>query len=414
MRAILYRNSKQWRLEVDSKNGIPPRNEMGYANNTDYITVNGLKSLYTKPIIELFKDLHNSLYVVAFRNALNIGSMDRYYDIEIGQAFIKKWRQIKTGNSAKDNEAAFRLTEDIKHIFNFEQLEINPSDDDQTLQIFINGRSYKLFEVGSGLAQFILVLVNAAVKKPSYIFIDEPELNLHPSLQLDFLTTLGSYAQRGVFFATHNIGLARAVGDQIYAVRKSNNNYSEVKPLESISRLSEFLGELSFSGYREIGFSTVLLVEGSTEVKTIQQFLRKIKKDHEVVMVPLGGSQLINPDREIELAELTRISAKFYGLIDSEKDSKDTPLSEKRQGFVNICEQLEIQCKVLERRSTENYLTEHAIKDVLGQKYRALGPYESVTKIEMGWSKSDNWRIARRMEFKDIVNTDLGLFLKSL
>jgi len=51
------------------------------------------------------------------------------------------------------------------------------------------------------------VLGNAALKKPSFILIDEPEISLHPSLQLKFLMKLAGYASEGVVFATHNIGL---------------------------------------------------------------------------------------------------------------------------------------------------------------------------------------------------------------
>lgn len=147
--------------------------------------------LYLEPVINLLKNLANSLYVGPFRNAINIGTNTGYYDIQTGEAFIQGWRNMKTGNSAQLNEAALRLTKDIQQIFEFDQFEINASEDNKTLQLFINEKSYILPDIGSGITQFILVLANAAMKNPSYIFIDEPELNLHPSLQLDFLTTLG-------------------------------------------------------------------------------------------------------------------------------------------------------------------------------------------------------------------------------
>src|SRR5204863_9759085 len=105
---------------------------------------------------------------------------------------IKNCRSRKTGPIKQSGEAIYALTTDIKHIFGFNDLEINASSDERTLQIFIDGKSFKLSELGSGIAQFILVLANAALKQPqpSYILVDEPELSLHPSLQLDFLTTL--------------------------------------------------------------------------------------------------------------------------------------------------------------------------------------------------------------------------------
>ncbi|MBI4506827.1 MAG: AAA family ATPase, partial [Chloroflexi bacterium] len=168
------------------------------------------------PVYEAFKLMADTLYVGAFRNAINLGSNENYFDIQVGQKLIRSWKDLKSGSVKKHNEACYRLTQDIRRIFGYESLEINPSADEQTLQMFINGRSYKLSELGSGLAHFIVVLANVATRAPSYLLIDEPELGLHPSLQLEFLTTLASYCGRGVLFATHSVGLARAIAPHVY------------------------------------------------------------------------------------------------------------------------------------------------------------------------------------------------------
>jgi|GEM_PF-3696383 len=69
--------------------------------------------------------------------------------------------------------------------------------------------------------------------------------------------------------ATHSIGLARAGADWIYAVRRVGDGESEVSPYDAMPRLSEFLGELGFASYRNLGCDQVLLVEGRTEIKTL-------------------------------------------------------------------------------------------------------------------------------------------------
>jgi ABC-type Mn2+/Zn2+ transport system ATPase subunit len=381
-----------------------------------------LVNLY--PLFQVSKDICEALYIGPFRNALELVtntdynseqlSFGDYFDIKIGRAFIRNWRTFKSGSVRKNSEAAYGLTEDIRRIFGFKSLEINTSDDNRTLQLFINGKSYTLLELGSGLAQFILVLANAAIKQPSYILIDEPELNLHPSLQLDFLTTLGSYAGEGILFATHNIGLARASAELIYSIRKDAEGESEVRKLEATPRLSEFLGELSFSGYRELGFDKILLVEGSTEVKMIQQFLRKYGKDHQIVLLPLGGSQLIKESSEAELEEIKRICEKVSALIDSELTAPEAAIEPSRAAFVEKCKKANIDCHVLERRAIENYLSDRAVKQVKGNKHRALEPYEALKDAPHGWAKAENWRIAQEMTREELEGTDLGEFLKRL
>lgn len=365
-------------------------------------------------IFSMFRILSETLYIGPFRNAINMVADANYYDIHVGKNFIQSWRSWKTGSITRQNEAIIRLTDNIKHIFDYDVLEINPSEDVNNLKVFINGRSYKLSELGSGITQFILVLANAAIKKPSYILIDEPELNLHPSLQIDFLTTLGSYASEGVLFATHSIGLARASADRIYSIRKVVDGESEISKLEATPRFSEFLGELSFSGYRELGFDKVLLVEGTTDVKTIQQFLRLHKMDHKIVLLPMGGSSLINRESEEELAEIIRISENTFALIDSERIESGAKLDANRSAFVEICEKIGIQCHVLERRAIENYFPDRAVKKIKGENYRALGPYEKINEISPSWSKAENWKIAREMNLDDLKTTDLDEFLYSL
>ena len=358
--------------------------------------------------------LAGALYIGPFRNAINVGTREDYFDIQVGQSFVQSWKAYKTGPSRSQNEAAWRLSEDIARVFEFDRLEINPSPDDQTLQVFVNGKSYVLNEIGSGLTQFVIVLANAAIKRPTYILIDEPELNLHPSLQIDFLTTLGSYAERGVIFSTHSMGLARASAERVYAVRRLGQSESEVAPLESLPRLSEFVGELGFSGYKELGFEQILLVEGPTEVRTMQQFLRFLKKEHQIVMVNLGGASLINGARELELHELKRISPRITAIIDSERPAAGAQLDASRLAFQETCRTADILCYFLDRRATENYLSDNAIKKVKGPKYRALSEFEKLEGPNPSWSKSESWRIAREMDINDLRGTDLLRHLESL
>jgi hypothetical protein len=56
-------------------------------------------------------------------------------------------------------------------------------------------------------------------------------------------------------FATHNIGLARATAESVYTFQKRNSQPSQVSEFGATPRLSEFLGELSFFGYKELGVS---------------------------------------------------------------------------------------------------------------------------------------------------------------
>jgi predicted ATPase len=362
-----------------------------------------------QPLMNLAKTLRNTLYIGPFRNIINVGANAAYFDIQIGDAFVSQFRELKTGANKKNSAGMQRLIDDVRRIFEFDSLAIEPSSDNRSLHITVNGKPFKQHELGSGLSQFIVVLANAAIKKPSLILIDEPELNLHPRLQLDFLTALGSYATDGVWFSTHSLGLARSAAERVYSVQRVSDGNSSVSPLEGTPRAAEFLGELSFSTQRELGADQILLVEGPTEVKVVQQLLRRKRKDHLIVLMSMHGHL---PD-EVELDEVLRITPKVAALIDSEKASADAELEHKRKMFSEMFQAKGLVVHVLERRATENYFTDAAVKQVFGSGFRALAPYEKLKDVTPHWGKNQNWLLALPSA-EAIDQTDLGRFLSTL
>lgn len=367
------------------------------------------------PFFEVFATLANTLYLGAFRNALNIGAGGTYYDLTVGQNFISTWNGFKTGPSKRSREAARRIERDLGRIFRLEDLDVSASQDGRTLIVSIGDQSYTLQELGAGFVQFVIVLAYVATRQPALILIDEPELNLHPALQVDFLNTLGGLCSFATLFATHQLGLARAASDRIYTVHRIRQGEAAVRPFEGTPHLGELLGELNFSGYQELGYDAVLLVEGPTELRTVQRLLRLYRADHKVVLLPMAGGQLIKRDVRPELQEIKRLTSRVFALVDSERGEAGAEVDGNRAGFVAACEAEAIECHLLERRAIENYFSDRAVKAAKGPSWRALGEYERPKDGEMPWSKvRDNWRIASEMLASELDKTDLGAFLERI
>jgi hypothetical protein len=81
---------------------------------------------------------------------------------------------------------------------------------------------------------------------------------------------------------------------------------------------------------------------------------------------------------------------------------------------VDECGKQHIPVCVLQRRATEHYLSERAIRVVKGANYAALTPYEERKSHTPVWPKDENWRIAREMTWDEVRDTDLGRFLDEL
>ncbi|SHI19887.1 ATP-dependent nuclease [Streptomyces sp. 3214.6] len=402
--------------QFDRKGGRPPLELRTFSGDRltalQNPTMENIQSFF-RPLSGVMKTISDTMYIGPFRNAIHVGSNDNYYDIQTGNAFINAFNQFKTGPDPTANEAVHEMTEELRRIFGYEKLEINPSGN--TLQLMIDGRSHRLSELGAGFAHFVVVMVNVLVRRPKLLLLDEPELNLHASLQLDFLQTLARYTEQGVLFATHSLGLARTAADHIYTVAKPTGGTSQIRPYEEDQDLVTLLGQLSFAHRPEMGFNKVLLVEGKTELRTLMQFLRLYGKEHDVLMLPLHGGDMIRGDVRQELTDLLRIGKEVHYLIDSERSAPGTSLDPERQAFVDLCQKINITGHVLDRRALENYFTDRAVRRAFGDSARSLAPFGKLAKTPgVKWRKTDNWRAASEMHKAEIDGTDLGTFLGSL
>lgn len=402
-----------WTLLFRTTNGATAtgKSSVGFDPNNERLNIAGHLCDY-KPISRIFNLLARSMYISAFRNAVNAGAA-QHYDLTFGTGFVELWDSWQTGGNKAQMQAVSNVTADIQTIFQYSQFDVSANKDNKKLIITVNGKPYKGYEMGAGIAQFVIVFGNVATKRPSFVLIDEPELNLHPSLQIDFLTSLRRYAECGVIFSTHSIGLARSTADHIYSVQMSAGA-SRLHKYEATVNMTEFLGEMSFSTVRELGFDKILLVEGGTDVKTMQQFLRKLKKDHTTLILPLGGDRVSGDREQDQLNEVRRITPNIFVLVDSERQDASGPPMAQREKFASACETLGFKVHMTDRRATENYLCDRAVKTVIGHEARGLGPYERLQDAPHSWPKHRNWEIAAEMTLDEMMATDLGEFLAKL
>lgn len=376
--------------------------------------------------VDALSVLGDSLYMGAFRTAPHIPFPSQQgtpspvisqtvYDVDIGQRFVERWHAFTSGDR-RSLRRANDLNKVLANLFGFTSLEIRTTPSNDTFLIYADGGTYRLHEMGSGVGQVITVLAHAAMSDRSLVLIDEPELNLHPSLQVAFLRAVERYAKVAVVFSTQSVPLARSAADRIYSVTRKSQGSSVLATYEETKELTAWIEELRFVSERELGFDGVLLVEGGSDLPTVRQLLRLYGVDQQYLVLLLGGSTLINASRApAELVELKgRLTENVYALIDSERVSEAAPVNDSVRGFADACKDAGVTCLVTQRRAIENYFPEHAVQSVKGPKYRALEQYEKLKEVTPAWGKPENVLIAREMTQADLEGTDLGEFLTSL
>ena len=139
--------------------------------------------------------------------------------------------------------------------------------------------------------------------------------------------------------------------------------------------LPEFLGELGFSAYRELGYNKLLLVEGVSEIRAIRELLFKYRNGNlNCVLMHLGGDNLVNAKARVEMSEY-RICENVAVLVDSERALPGGTPKKGRDEFGQICTALGFEFHMLERRALENYFPDYACKEGCrpgSQRVRAL------------------------------------------
>lgn len=362
--------------------------------------------------------LANSFYLGASRNALDSGEGAKYFDLQVGQQFLRRWNSLKTGRLKSERITAREIERKLADVFGFQSLEVNINADGDSLLVVADNSSLRLDEVGSGFTQFLVVMAYVADRRPDTVLIDEPEANLHPALQTQFLDEVGSIADY-VMFSTHSVGLARTQSDARYLVKRRAQGKSTVESWDSARNLSEMLGELSFAGYQDVGYDGVLLVEGTADVRPLRSFLSRLDLEHRLVVVPLGGSNAIREGVEAELRELLRLTSNLFALIDSERKSAGESPEAGHSAFKLACDATGVKCKMTEKRALENYFTAGALESVFGAASKPIEDFETVDewnrRCGLSWGKSaHNWKIASAMQLCDFEETDLGQFLNEV
>jgi predicted ATP-dependent endonuclease of OLD family len=328
---------------------------------------------------------------------------------------VQNWDNMKRNEIETIRDAAQKVERVLADLLGCSSVALQVTKNGQTLLVRIDeGSEYLLHELGSGLAQLIWLVITLATTEASIVFIDEPETHLHPAMQSRLIDFAQGRAGFCLAFSTHSVGLARQKAQHIYSVSKAHyRSPSVVRLFADPKSAAELLGELSYSQFANLNGKAILLVEGPSEIAVFRRWLQFYRLDHEVLLIPLGGSTGIRARPQEMLGEFQRFGCQVYVVFDSERTKDDESLNETRESFRKSAEIMFGSGNVLctERRATENYFSDSAVRSVKGVDARALAPYE---KLGRQWQKNENWQTVQAMGQAELQGTDIGDFLQRM
>lgn len=264
---------------------------------------------YSKISNDIYKDTIIKSYDLEEENIEIFTGLDLYYQI------------VNIRNDVKDKRESFEKFEEFlsQNFFNGKKIEIvakfniydkhQGNDESELINVYIDGTSNDLHELGDGIqALFILMYKIYTCENKSIIFIDEPEINLHPGMQRLFLEqiTNNEYLKKKnltYFISTHSnhfLDLTIEKEDiSIFLFNKADKNKFIIKNVNH--------GDNSALQYLGVTNSSVFLancsvwVEGISDRNYLKAFLKAYcrsnnlpypKEDIEFAFIEYAGSNI--------------------------------------------------------------------------------------------------------------------------
>jgi predicted ATP-dependent endonuclease of OLD family len=356
-------------------------------------------------------EFSNCILIPAHRTVSNI-AINQTFNLLFGSGAVTAWNTYKRSEELDKRRIASKIETELKTFFDFRDLDISTTLNDSDFIIKIDReKTYLLKDMGSGFGQLFAILLNLQNTFSKIVLIDEPEIGLHPKLQQQFIKTISKVSNGPVIFATHSLGLARATADSVISL-KVLNEHAHFSAFEASKHQLELLGEMSFASWKDVGCDGVLFVEGPHDVRVFSEWMRILGIAKNWAVLPLGGSTTIDAMAAEAIGQASRVHPRVAVIIDSEKQSENAVIEQKRQHFLGGCAKAGIMCHATKLRAADNYLTERAIRIVVGAKGLALTPYEKLGSHN--WGKSHSQKIAAEMTREEVEANDVGEFLMSL
>lgn len=212
---------------------------------------------------------------------------ENYIDVFTGVDLYQRYKTALLGTQ-KEREKIKALENFLSnHFFANKKISIIPDERTYELKIHIEGDEDKpLYKVGDGISSLIILFFALKIESKYFVFIEEPEQNLHAGFQRLVSLLLGDkslFKDKYIFITTHSnhiIDASIATGSDrnLYSITKSSNKFNVKLEKEGSTLFLEELGVLPSSVFLA---NKAIWVEGKYDALFIRSLLEMKYREKE-------------------------------------------------------------------------------------------------------------------------------------
>jgi hypothetical protein len=227
---------------------------------------------------------------------------------------------------------------------------------------------------GAGIREALRLVLDLELKNPKILFIEEPEIHLHPGLSRVVARYLRAESQDvQMFITTHSTDFVDSVSfNNVCLVSRDSKNRTTCQRMDPEQGPVEIPAELGLRLSTVFMFSRLVFVEGPSDENILRQLAGKLNIDiakSEVGFVHMGGVRNFThfaAEGTLDLLSRRRIKMWFVTDRDEADDLEVNRMIERLSGRAKLA--------VLKRRELENYLlSEAAVAAFIEEKQKAGG-----------------------------------------
>lgn len=352
-------------------------------------TLRGLRSIIKNDKTDHFKERTLRDYFLGSEDALK----DKIYT---GLTFYERVKRLLLGKHKERMKVAEFENFLSDTFFKGETVDLIPNIEDDVVYIKIGDEDdYPIYNLGDGIQMIIVLTYPLFFRREEKlkVFIEEPELYLHPGMQrilLNAFTDKNLFPNHQFFISTHSNHFLDMTSDftgiSIYTLEKHTSERKfEINNVENSD--SDVLNLLGVKNSSVFLSNCTLWVEGITDRIYLRKYLQvyleslnettQIKEDIHYSFVEYGGgnithwSFLEDTDPDYPNMNVKRLCGKIFLISDKDgaglkiNGNPDTRKLKKTERHKKLKEELGSRYVCLESREIENLLSPSVLKKTI-------------------------------------------------